>query len=147
MSIIFARCFRAFGYDADGSFSADLSQGKSGKPLLEKVRRALQYLVATDVAARGIDIPSLSHVFLYEPPEDQESYIHRAGRTGRGAGCAGTVISLVDIMECMELERIAKNYGIALSELPLPTDEDVAQACSTRLLALLEARQLQADRA
>ena len=130
---------QGFGYDAD-ELSADLSQGKR-EAVLEKVRRgALQYLVATDVAARGIDIPSLSHVFLYEPPEDQESYIHRAGRTGR-AGCAGTVISLVDIMECMELERIAKNYGIALSELPLPTDEDVAQACSTRLLAFLEARQ------
>lgn len=130
---------QGFGYNAD-ELSADLSQARR-EAVLEKVRRgALQYLVATDVAARGIDIASLSHVFLYEPPEDQESYIHRAGRTGR-AGCAGTVISLVDIMERMELERIAKNYGIALSELPLPTDEDVAQACSTRLLAFLEARQ------
>jgi len=77
------------------------------------------------VAARGIDIPALSHVFLYEPPEDHESYIHRAGRTGR-AGAAGTVISLVDIMQRMELERIARHYRIALREIPAPTDADVA---------------------
>jgi len=48
--------------------------------------------VATDVAARGIDLPDLSHVFLYEPPEDPEIYIHRAGRTGR-AGAGGVVSS------------------------------------------------------
>lgn len=130
---------QGFGYNAD-ELSSDLSQ-KRREAVLGKVRDGtLQYLVATDVAARGIDIASLSHVFLYEPPEDQESYIHRAGRTGR-AGSAGTVISLVDIMERMELERIARNYGITLVELPLPTDEDVANACSTRLMAFLEARQ------
>ena len=87
---------QGFGYSAD-ELSADLSQSRR-EAVLEKIRQGkLQYLVATDVAARGIDIPQLSHVFLYEPPEDHESYIHRAGRTGR-AGAAGTVISLVDVM-------------------------------------------------
>lgn len=78
---------QGFGYNAD-ELSADLSQARR-EAVLDKIRQgSLQYLVATDVAARGIDIPALSHVFLYEPPEDHESYIHRAGRTGR-AGAAG----------------------------------------------------------
>ncbi len=129
---------QGFGYNAD-ELSADISQARR-ESVLEKVRQGrLSYLVATDVAARGIDIPQLSHVFLYEPPEDHESYIHRAGRTGR-AGAAGTVISLVDVMQRMELDRIARHYSIALTPLPLPTDEDVAQIVGARLTALLEAR-------
>ncbi|MBD5627057.1 MAG: DEAD/DEAH box helicase, partial [Desulfovibrio sp.] len=129
---------QGFGYSADG-LSADLTQAKR-EAVLQKVREGkLQYLVATDVAARGIDIPALSHVFLYEPPEDHESYIHRAGRTGR-AGSAGTVISLVDVMQRMELERIARHYKINLTEIPAPTDADAARAASARLMAVLEAR-------
>lgn len=129
---------QGFGYSAD-ELSADLSQVRR-EAVLDKIRKGrLQYLVATDVAARGIDIPALSHVFLYEPPEDHESYIHRAGRTGR-AGAAGTVISLVDVMQRMELERIARHYKIGLLELPLPTDEDVAKVAGARLTAILEAR-------
>ena len=129
---------QGFGYCAD-ELSADLSQNRR-EAVLDKIRRgALQFLVATDVAARGIDIPALSHVFLYEPPEDHESYIHRAGRTGR-AGAAGTVISLVDVMQRMELERIARHFKINLTELPAPTDEDVAAVAGARLLTVLEAR-------
>ncbi|GAB1254881.1 DEAD/DEAH box helicase [Desulfovibrio sp. TH_2024_36128] len=133
-----AGVLQGFGYNAD-ELSADLSQSRR-EAVLEKIRQGkLQYLVATDVAARGIDIPELSHVFLYEPPEDHESYIHRAGRTGR-AGAAGTVISLVDVMQRMELDRIAKHYKIGLIPLPLPTDEDVAHVAGTRLTAILEGR-------
>ena len=129
---------QGFGYSAD-ELSADLSQSRR-EAVLEKIRQGkLQYLVATDVAARGIDIPQLSHVFLYEPPEDHESYIHRAGRTGR-AGAAGTVISLVDVMQRMELDRIAQFYKIGIMALPLPTDEDVARVAGTRLTAILEGR-------
>ena len=129
---------QGFGYSAD-ELSADLSQSRR-EAVLEKIREGkLQYLVATDVAARGIDIAQLSHVFLYEPPEDHESYIHRAGRTGR-AGAAGTVISLVDVMQRMELDRIAKHYKIGLIPLPLPTDEDVARVAGARLTAILEGR-------
>ena len=129
---------QGFGYNAD-ELSADLSQARR-EAVLDKIRQgSLQYLVATDVAARGIDIPALSHVFLYEPPEDHESYIHRAGRTGR-AGAAGTVISLVDIMQRMELERIARHYRIALREIPAPTDADVAVVAGARVTTLLEGR-------
>ena len=133
-----AGVLQGFGYNAD-ELSADLSQSRR-EAVLEQIRQGKrQYLVATDVAARGIDIPELSHVFLYEPPEDHESYIHRAGRTGR-AGAAGTVISLVDVMQRMELDRIAKHYKIGLIPLPLPTDEDVAHVAGTRLTAILEGR-------
>jgi ATP-dependent RNA helicase DeaD len=69
-----------FGYDAE-ELSSSLTQAKR-EQVLGRIREGrLRFLVATDVAARGIDIPELSHVFLYEPPEDPESYIHRAGRT------------------------------------------------------------------
>ena len=79
-----------FGYDAD-ELTSDLSQAAREK-VLERVRQGtLRFLVATDVAARGIDLPELSHVIQYEPPEDPEAYIHRAGRTGR-AGGSGTAI-------------------------------------------------------
>ena len=129
---------KGFGYNAD-ELSADLSQNKREEVLVRLREGKVRLLVATDVAARGIDIPALSHVFLYEPPEDRESYIHRAGRTGR-AGAAGTVISLVDIMEKMELMRIASFYRIDLVPLANPTDEDVALAAGRRETALLDAR-------
>jgi ATP-dependent RNA helicase DeaD len=99
----------------------------------------LRFLVATDVAARGIDLPELSHAILYEPPEDVELYIHRAGRVGR-AGGSGVAISLVDVMEKMDLDRITKRYSIEMDEWPLPSDEDVAALVAERVTGLLEAR-------
>ncbi len=133
-----------FGYDAD-ELSSDLSQ-KARERIMARVRQGkLRFLVATDVAARGIDLPDLSHVIIYEPPEDPELYIHRAGRTGR-AGAGGVAISLVDVMEQMALERIAKRYGIEMQEWPLPGDEDVQAIVSERVTALLEARLRDRDR-
>ena len=129
---------KGFGYNAD-ELSADLSQNRREEVLARLREGKVRLLVATDVAARGIDIPALSHVFLYEPPEDRESYIHRAGRTGR-AGAVGTVISLVDIMQKMELQRIASFYKIDLIPLANPTDADVALAAGQRITALLDAR-------
>ena len=117
-----------FGYDAD-ELSADLSQ-KDRERVLERVRQGtLRFLVATDVAARGLDIPDLSHVIQYEPPEDPEGYIHRAGRTGR-AGATGVAISLVTDLEKMDLDRIAKRFSIDLQERPLPTPADVEAVVS-----------------
>lgn len=139
-----------YGYDAD-ELSADIAQAERER-VLERVRRGtLRFLVATDVAARGLDIPALSHVIQYEPPDDLEAYIHRAGRTGR-AGASGTAISLVYPLEMLMLERIGKRYGIELIERPIPSEADVEALVAERLTALLEARlrerdQLQADRA
>ena len=127
-----------FGYDAD-ELSADLSQA-ARESVLERVRRGtLRLLVATDIAARGLDVPSLSHVIQYEPPEEAEAYIHRAGRTGR-AGATGIAISLVNKGEKFALERIAKLYSIQMEERPIPTDADVQVVVAERATALLEAR-------
>ncbi|MFA9393285.1 MAG: DEAD/DEAH box helicase [Halodesulfovibrio sp.] len=131
-----AAVLKGFGYDAD-ELSADLSQSKREQVLTKLREGRVRFLVATDVAARGIDIPDLSHVILYEPPEDRESYIHRAGRTGR-AGASGEVISLVDIMQKLELKRIGAHYKISLQERETPTDEDVAKVAGLRLTAMLE---------
>ncbi|MGQ0603164.1 MAG: DEAD/DEAH box helicase [Anaerolineales bacterium] len=133
-----------FGYDAD-ELSADLSQAQR-EQVLERVRQGtLRFLVASDVAARGLDLPELSHVIQYEPPDDVEGYIHRAGRTGR-AGAAGVAISLVSVVEKMALDRIGKRYSIDLQERPLPSDADVAAVVAERLTALLEARLRERDK-
>jgi len=133
-----------FGYDAD-ELSADLAQ-KARERVLERVRQGkLRFLVATDVAARGLDIPNLSHVIQYETPEDPEGYIHRAGRTGR-AGAAGVAISLVGDLEKIDLDRIAKRFGIDLQERPIPTPADVEAVVAERVTALLEARLRQRDK-
>jgi ATP-dependent RNA helicase DeaD len=134
-----------FGYDAD-ELSADLAQ-KDRERVLTRVRQGtLRFLVATDVAARGLDIPDLSHVIQYEPPEDPESYIHRAGRTGR-AGASGTAITLTgSVMEKLALDRIAKHYKINLQERTLPTEADVEAVVAERVTALLEARLRERDK-
>lgn len=127
-----------FGYDAD-ELTSDLSQTAREK-VMDRVRQGtLRFLVATDVAARGIDLPELSHVIQYEPPEDQEAYIHRAGRTGR-AGASGTAISLVTTLEKANLMRIARTYEINMEERPLPDDSAVERVVSERIIALLEAQ-------
>ncbi|MXX24565.1 MAG: DEAD/DEAH box helicase [Caldilineaceae bacterium SB0668_bin_21] len=128
-----------FGYDAD-KISSDLNQNERER-VMRRVREGkLRLLVATDVAARGIDIPELTHVFQYEPPEDPESYIHRAGRTAR-AGASGAAISLTaSFDERMQMERIAKRFSIPLEERKLPTDEEVAATVSERVTSLLEAK-------
>jgi ATP-dependent RNA helicase DeaD len=138
-----------FGYDAD-EISSALSQGQR-EEVLSRVRAGtLRFLVATDVAARGLDIPELSYVIQYEPPDEVENYIHRAGRTGR-AGATGVAVTLVNSMEKPLLDRIARQYEIELEERTIPSDEDVAGVVAERLTALLEARlrdrdKLQAER-
>jgi ATP-dependent RNA helicase DeaD len=128
---------KRFGYDAD-ELSSDLAQ-VARERVMNRIRKgSLRFLVATDVAARGIDIPDLSHVIQYEPPEDPELYIHRAGRTGR-VGATGTAITLVAGMEQFALNSIARNYNIKLIERTVPTDEDIRGIVSQRVIASLEA--------
>ena len=133
-----------FGYDA-GQLTSDLSQKEREKVLARAYERKLRFLVATDLAGRGIDIESLSHVVLYDFPEDPESYIHRTGRTGR-AGASGEAISLVDTLERLELKGVAKRYGIDLVRRDLPTDENVQAVVAERLTSLLEAKLRRLDR-
>ena len=133
-----------FGYDAD-ELSADLAQNDRER-VLERVRKGtLRFLVATDVAARGIDIPELSHVIQYELPEDPESYVHRAGRTGR-AGAAGVAITFINgIADKLALDRIAKRFSVEFEERALPSDADLEAVVAERVTALLEARLRERD--
>jgi len=129
---------KRYGYDADG-LSSELKQ-RDREKVLGRVRAgSLRFLVATDVAARGIDIQELSHVFQYEVPEDPELYVHRAGRTGR-AGAGGKAITLAFRTEKVRIDEIRARYGIEFEELEPPHDEEVEKVVSERLVALLEAR-------
>lgn len=133
-----------YGYNA-AEISSDLSQA-AREEVMERIRLGqLRFMVATDVASRGIDLPQLSHVFLYEVPEEMESYIHRAGRTGR-AGASGVAISMVNALERAELARIGKRYSIDFQERPLPSEEEVEDLVIQRTLALLEAQLRERDR-
>jgi ATP-dependent RNA helicase DeaD len=133
-----------FGYDAD-ELSSDSSQTARERVLARLRKGGLRFLVATDVAARGIDIKDLSHVIQYSPSEDVELYIHRAGRTGR-AGAAGEAIILADWMEKMRLDQIARTYSLSFEERALPSDADVEAAVGERVTAMLEERLRGLDR-
>ncbi len=125
-----------FGYDAE-ELSSSLSQSKRERVLARLRAGNLRFLVATDVAARGIDIPELSHVIQYEPSEDPEIYVHRAGRTGR-AGASGRAITLVNIMEELKLQAIGKKFRIPLEKCALPTQEEIETLVGQRVIASLE---------
>jgi ATP-dependent RNA helicase DeaD len=133
-----ATVLQRFGYNAD-QISSDSSQNVREKVLARVRDGKIRFLVATDVAARGIDIPDLSHVIQYEPPEDLESYIHRAGRTGR-AGATGTAVMLINYLERKYIIRIGAHYNIKFEERRLPEDEDVQNLVAQRLIGQLEAR-------
>lgn len=128
---------RRFGYHADMLMS-DLSQ-KARERVLKRLRdKELTFLVATDVAARGIDIELLSHVIQYDFPEEVENYIHRAGRTGR-AGAVGMAATLASHAEELNLKKAAKSLGVPMECRPLPEDEDVEKVVAERATTLLEA--------
>jgi ATP-dependent RNA helicase DeaD len=93
----------------------------------------LRYMVATDIAARGIDINDLTHVFNYSLPEFSEVYLHRVGRTGR-AGKVGMALSLVDGKGLGTLSQLEKSFGIKFTEVLLPPEETVIRARSLRIM-------------
>ena len=125
-----------FGYNAD-AISGDLSQ-KAREIAMERTRQGkTRFLIATDVAARGIDISDLSHVFMYDVPQDPEYLVHRSGRTAR-AGKAGVAIVLATVEDQSNLLRFASRYDISLEKRPVPTAEDVSERVSERLIVMLE---------
>ena len=93
-------------------------------------------LVATDVAARGLDIPNVELVIQLEPPKDTESYIHRSGRTAR-AGKSGTCITFFNRKNYEFLERIESMAGIKLERVPIPSEEDMQKAKNKDVLKKL----------
>ena len=124
------------GFDAD-QISGDLAQAAREKAMARIKAGELRILVATDVAARGIDISDLSHVIGYAAPENAEVYVHRTGRTGR-AGKAGVAISLVSGLDIGNFRNLQKVNRIPIQERPLPSDEDIVERIRERLSVKVE---------
>lgn len=139
-----ATVLQRFGYDA-AELSADVSQKDREKVMARVKRGALRFLVATDVAERGIDIQELSHVIQYELPDDPETYVHRSGRTGR-AGASGVVITLVTQLERRHLMSLSKRFSVTMIERALPSDNDVREIVAERATTLLESKFRSRDR-
>jgi ATP-dependent RNA helicase DeaD len=112
------------GYDAE-AISSDLSQRDRERVMRRMRAKKLRFLVATDVAARGIDISDLSHVINYTFPESPEVYVHRTGRTGR-AGNRGVAISLVGPREIGSFYYLKLLYKIRPQERELPSPTELA---------------------
>jgi ATP-dependent RNA helicase DeaD len=124
------------GYDAE-LLNGDLPQ-KERERVMAKVKRGeVRFMVATDIAARGIDISDLSHVINYSLPEDPAVFLHRVGRTGR-IGKKGTGLSLVSGGDIHTLSALQKKYGIAFEEKQLPTPEEARKVWTERHVAELK---------
>ena len=139
-----ATILKRYGYDAD-ELSSDLSQNRRERVLGRVRDGSLRFLVATDVAARGIDIAALSHVIQYEPPDEMEAYIHRSGRTGR-AGASGIAMTLTYAVEKRTMKQIGIRYKIEFDERDVPTHEDVAAVVAERSMVFLEASLRERDK-
>ncbi len=118
-----AEFLRNQGLDAE-PISSDLTQAERERVMGRMKRKSLHYLVATDVAARGIDISDLSHVINYTFPESAEVYVHRTGRTGR-AGKAGVAISLISPRELGNFYYLKLTYKIRPEERTLPSEAEL----------------------
>jgi ATP-dependent RNA helicase DeaD len=121
------------GYNAD-ALHGDLSQAIRDKVMTRFRDKSLQILVATDVAARGIDVDNITHVIHYGLPDDIESYIHRSGRTAR-AGKTGVSISILTNSQKQRLKQIEQLIKAPIQILPIPTAQDVIEK---RLLHFFE---------
>lgn len=113
------------GYSAD-SLHGDLSQAQRDHVMNRFRNRSLQMLVATDVAARGLDVNDLTHVINYNLPDDPEVYIHRSGRTGR-ADKLGISISIINLKEKYKIRQIEKMVGREFAQAKVPTGFQVCE--------------------
>ncbi|MBA2500325.1 MAG: DEAD/DEAH box helicase [Chitinophagaceae bacterium] len=113
------------GYDID-ALHGDLTQQQRDRVMKQFREKALQLLIATDVAARGIDVKEISHVINYELPDDIEVYTHRSGRTGR-AGHTGICMSIVHSREVGKIKQIERLIQVPFHKLEVPTGKDVCR--------------------
>ena len=120
------------GYDAEG-LHGDISQNYREVTLKRFKAKKINVLVATDVAARGIDVNDLSHVINYSIPQEAESYVHRIGRTGR-AGKEGTAITFITPQEYRRLLQIQRIVKTEIRKERVPEIKDVIQAKKFRLM-------------
>lgn len=121
------------GYNAE-ALHGDLSQQQRDLTMQKFRQHTVQLLVATDVAARGLDVDDLTHVINYGLPDDIESYTHRSGRTGR-AGKKGTSISIIHIKEKWKVRQIEKQIGKDFIDGELPKSEEI---CKKQLFKVMD---------
>lgn len=127
------------GYDID-ALHGDLTQQQRDKVMGEFREKTLQLLIATDVAARGIDVQGVTHVINYELPDDVEVYTHRSGRTGR-AGNTGISLSIVHSREIGKLRQIERIVQVPFHKMEIPSGKDV---CRKQFFSFMD-KLLQAD--
>jgi len=121
------------GYNAD-TLNGDLTQAERDEVMGRFRNRQLQLLVATDVAARGLDVDDLSHIINFNLPDDFEIYVHRSGRTGR-AGKKGISIAILHTREMRKIREIEKRTRISFLREAVPSGMDI---CKTRLYSLID---------
>jgi ATP-dependent RNA helicase DeaD len=127
------------GYDIE-ALHGDLTQGQRDKVMARFREKSLQLLIATDVAARGIDVQGITHVINYELPDDMEVYTHRSGRTGR-AGRSGISISIITPKEIYRLRQIERMLNARFHKMDIPAGKDV---CRKQFFHFID-KMLQAD--
>ena len=120
------------GYNAD-ALHGDLNQAQRDRVMMKFRQKSVQILVATDVAARGIDVDNITHVIHMNMPDEMEFYTHRSGRTAR-AGKKGISIAMVSNRETGKLRQIEKTLKSTFVKIPVPTGQEV---CQKQLLALM----------
>ncbi len=125
------------GYAAEG-LHGDVSQAQREKTLKKFKKKQVNILVATDVAARGIDVNNLTHVINYSLPQDSESYVHRIGRTGR-AGNEGTAITFISPSEYRQFTAMRKAVKTDIRKEQLPSAEDIISVRRRKIMDGLQA--------
>ncbi|MCF6186720.1 MAG: DEAD/DEAH box helicase [Desulfobulbaceae bacterium] len=121
------------GYNAD-ALHGELTQAQRDQVMKKFRSKNLQILVATDVAARGLDVNDLTHVINFNLPDDAASYTHRSGRTGR-AGRTGISVALVLAKERYKIRQIEKNLKKKFKQCRIPTGQEV---CKNQLVSLVD---------
>ncbi len=124
------------GYLANG-LHGDMEQRQRENVIKGFKQNSVKVLVATDVAARGIHVNDISHVFNYHIPFDPESYVHRIGRTGR-AGTKGKAITLLTPLEFKELQRIKQKVGTSMNHAYVPSKNDLRESTIDALVKKVE---------
>ena len=130
----------AQGYNAKG-LHGDMEQRQREAVIRGVKENEVDILIATDVAARGIHINDISHVFNYHIPFEAESYVHRIGRTGR-AGNKGKAITLVTPMEFRELQRIKSKVGTTMEHVYIPSKTDVRKSKLNAMIDKIEKQKI-----
>jgi ATP-dependent RNA helicase DeaD len=119
--------------------SGDMGQRERNAAVESFRRRQVRVVVATDVAARGLDIDGIARVVHFDSPDNADGYTHRSGRTGR-AGNTGLSVALVPPRSRARLERMAARAGVEIRWAPLPTPAEIARAADRRLVGAIDAR-------